>query len=185
MSTRQSTHPWERFTHTAARSRVVFGRGSLAQVGEEVERLGVRRALVLTTAQQQGDGAALAERLGGLAVGHFPGAVMHTPVGVTDDAVKRAREAKADGVVAVGGGSTVGLGKAISPRTGLPQIAVPTTYAGSEVTPILGETKEGVKTTRSSPEILPKTVIYDVELTLSLPVPIAAVSGMNALAHSV
>ena len=127
----------------------------------------------------------MAERLGGSFAGLFPGAVMHTPVGVTEEAVKRAADVNADGVVAVGGGSTIGLGKAISRRTGLPQIAIPTTYAGSEMTPILGETQDGAKTTRSSPEIMPNTVIYDVDLTLSLPVRIAAVSGMNALAHSV
>jgi maleylacetate reductase len=184
VSTRQSTHPWERFTHTAARSRVVFGRGSLAQVGEEVERLGVRRALVLTTPQQQGDGAALAERLGGLAVGHFPGAVMHTPVGVTEKAVAVLRELDADGVVALGGGSTTGLGKAIAARTGVPQVVVPTTYAGSEVTPVLGETEGGEKRTRSGPEILPETVVYDPSLIDGLPLPQSVTSGLNAMAHA-
>ena len=173
------------FVYKSSPLRVVFGEGTSARLAEEAELLAIRRALVLTTPGHERLGREMAEQLGDRFAALFAGAVMHTPVGVTDDAVKRAREAKADGVVAVGGGSTVGLGKAISLRTGLPQIAVPTTYAGSEMTPILGETKDGVKTTRSTPEILPKTVIYDVELTLSLPVPIAAVSGMNALAHSV
>jgi maleylacetate reductase len=87
--------------------------------------------------------------------------------------------------VSVGGGSATGLGKAIAARLGLPQIAVPTTYAGSEVTPVLGETADGVKATRRAPELMPATVVYDVELTLGLPVPLSVTSGINALAHAV
>ncbi|MCP4617885.1 MAG: maleylacetate reductase [Bradyrhizobium sp.] len=165
--------------------RVVFGEGTTAKLAEETDLLGVRRALVLTTPGHEGLGREMAKRLGDRFAGLFAGAVMHTPVGVTEEAVKRAADARADGIVAVGGGSTIGLGKAISLRTGLPQIAIPTTYAGSEMTPILGQTQDGVKTTQSGPEIMPKTVIYDVDLTLSLPVRIAAVSGINAMAHAV
>jgi alcohol dehydrogenase class IV len=95
------------------------------------------------------------------------------------------RERHADAVVAVGGGSTTGLGKAIALRTDLPQIVLPTTYAGSEMTPILGETKDGVKTTQRTPKVLPEVVIYDVDLTLTLPVGLTATSGMNAIAHAV
>lgn len=93
--------------------------------------------------------------------------------------------APADCVVAVGGGSTTGLSKALAARTGVDQIILPTTYAGSEVTPVLGETADGKKTTRSSPAILPETVIYDVELSSGLPVPIAVTSAVNALAHAI
>ena len=175
----------EPFVYKSSALRVVFGEGTSAKLAEEADLLAIRRALVLTTPGHERLGREMAERLGGSFAGLFPGAVMHTPVGVTEEAVKRAADVNADGVVAVGGGSTIGLGKAISLRTGLPQIAIPTTYAGSEMTPILGETQGGAKTTRSSPEIMPNTVIYDVDLTLSLPVRIAAVSGMNALAHSV
>lgn len=175
----------EPFVYKSSALRVVFGEGTSAKLAEEADLLAIRRALVLTTPGHERLGREMAERLGGSFAGLFPGAVMHTPVGVTEEAVKRAADVNADGVVAVGGGSTIGLGKAISRRTGLPQIAIPTTYAGSEMTPILGETQDGAKTTRSSPEIMPNTVIYDVDLTLSLPVRIAAVSGMNALAHSV
>src|SRR5207237_5575433 len=113
------------------------------------------------------------------------GAVMHTPVEVTEAAMARVDELQADCIVAIGGGSTVGLGKAIALRSDLPQIAIPTTYAGSEMTDILGETRAGVKTTVRSSNVLPETVIYDVDLTLSLPAKLSAMSGMNAIAHAV
>jgi maleylacetate reductase len=172
------------FTHTAGPARVVFGRGSIDRSAEEVERLGCRRALVLTTPQQAQQGEELAVSLGGLAVGVFSGAVMHTPVTVTDTAVSLLLDTRADCVVALGGGSTTGLGKAVAGRTGTAQVVIPTTYAGSEVTPILGETENGIKTTRRGPEILPETVIYDPQLTDSLPVSLSVTSGLNAMAHA-
>lgn len=128
------------FVYTALPARVVFGSGTLAQVGDEVRRLGCGRALVLSTPQQAGEARALADRLDSLAAGVFAEATMHTPTDVTERGLARARELDADCLVALGGGSTTGLGKAIALRTDLPQIAVPTTYAGSEATPILGET---------------------------------------------
>ena len=109
---------------------------------------------------------------------------MHTPVAVTDEAVATLISTGADGVVALGGGSTTGLGKAIAARTDVPQVVVPTTYAGSEVTPVLGETEHGIKRTRSGSEILPETVIYDPALTDGLPVPLTVTSGLNAMAHA-
>ncbi|WJR80410.1 maleylacetate reductase [Bradyrhizobium sp. NP1] len=173
------------FVYRSQAVRVVFGDGTLDRLGEEVDLLSIRRALVLTTAGHEAQGRALADRLKDRFAGVFPGAVMHTPLAVTEQALRFASEVKADGVIALGGGSTIGLGKAIGVRTGLPQIAIPTTYAGSEMTPILGETADGVKTTRSDPAIAPKTVIYDVALTLSLPPRLVAVSGLNAMAHAV
>lgn len=109
---------------------------------------------------------------------------MHTPMAITEKALAFAISANADSVISIGGGSTIGLGKAISIRTGLPHICIPTTYAGSEMTPILGETVDGKKTTRSDPRILPTTVIYDVDLTMTLPSSMSATSGVNAIAHS-
>jgi alcohol dehydrogenase class IV len=150
-----------------------------------MERLGCRRALVLSTAEQEPAARDLAARLGDFAAGVFAGAVMHTPVAVSGRAAEYAREASADCTVALGGGSTIGLGKAIAWRTDLPQICIPTTYAGSEMTPILGETENGVKTTRRSDKILPEAVIYDVDLTLTLPPALSATSGINAIAHAV
>lgn len=110
---------------------------------------------------------------------------MHTPVAVTMEALEFVKSRVADSLVSIGGGSTIGLGKALSIRTGLHHIAIPTTYAGSEVTPILGETEDGRKSTRSNPKILPGTVIYDVDLTTSLPISLSATSGINAIAHAI
>jgi maleylacetate reductase len=109
---------------------------------------------------------------------------MHTPVAVTQKALAFARELKADCLVGIGGGSTTGLAKALALRTGLPQIVVPTTYAGSEVTPILGETENGEKITHRDDTMLPDIVIYDPELTLTLPLAVSVTSGINAIAHA-
>ncbi|MDP9761907.1 MULTISPECIES: maleylacetate reductase [Agrobacterium] len=172
------------FVYTTAPARIVFGTGSSVGVAEEIRRLGLSRALVLSTPHQKGDAEALAARLGPLAAGVFSDAAMHTPVEVTKRAVEAYRAAGADCVVSLGGGSTTGLGKAIALRTDAPQIVIPTTYAGSEVTPILGQTENGVKTILRGPEILPEVVIYDAELTLGLPVGISMTSGLNAMAHA-
>lgn len=173
------------FVYNALPVRVIFGSGTLRQLPAEVDRLGLRRVLVLSTPQQEHEGRATAERIGDRAASVFAGATMHTPVEVTEKAMAVVIAEQIDGLVAVGGGSTTGLAKAIALRTDLPQIVAPTTYAGSEMTPILGETRDGVKTTQRSAKILPEVVIYDVDLTLSLPVALSSVSGMNAIAHAV
>jgi maleylacetate reductase len=170
------------FTYQGTSARIVFGNGASARAAEHIEALGCRRAVVLSTPQQAKDAEALAERLGALCVGTFSGATMHTPVDVTERAVAKAAELKADCVVSLGGGSTTGLGKAIAYRTDIAQIVIPTTYAGSEVTPILGQTEGGAKTTLRSPKVLPEVVIYDPELTLGLPVGMSVTSGLNAIA---
>lgn len=172
------------FVFPGIRSRVVFGFGTMERLTGEIERLGRRRALVLSTPQQREAAEVLAARLGnGAAV--FSQARMHTPVEVTETAVEALHASGADCVVSYGGGSTTGLGKAIALRTGTDQIAVPTTYAGSEMTDILGETQGGEKTTRRDAAILPETVVYDVETTLTLPVTLSVTSGINAIAHAV
>lgn len=166
-------------------TRIRFGSGSLVHLREEVARLGITRAIVLTTPQQISLADRAEELLGEMSVTRFTQATMHTPVAVTQAALAQVREAGVDGIVSLGGGSTIGLGKAIALRTGLPQITVPTTYAGSEMTPILGETDAGRKVTQRQPVIQPRAVIYDVDLTLSLPVAASVTSGINAIAHAV
>ncbi|KAI5207153.1 maleylacetate reductase [Aureobasidium subglaciale] len=174
----------ESFIYTSRPGRVVFGQGKVKTLPDEVDALGVSRCLVLCTRQQIFDAKKLTDLLGDRAIGTFDNATMHTPVHVTEEALEMAKTQKADSVVSIGGGSTIGLGKAISIRTGLPHICIPTTYAGSEMTPILGETVDGQKTTRSHPGIQPAVVIYDVELTLSLPVGLSMTSSINAIAHA-
>lgn len=173
------------FTYEALPGRVVFGRGTLSQLADEVNQAGAARALVITTAPQAGTANTIAKSLGDLAIGSYPKAVMHSPVQVTDEAMVYLQEAKVDCLVAVGGGSAIGLAKALAYRTELPQIAIPTTYAGSEMTPILGQTEDGLKTTVRSSSILPETVLYDVDLTLTLPKAMSITSGLNAMAHAV
>jgi alcohol dehydrogenase class IV len=173
------------FRYSGLPSEVIFGFGVLDQVADSIRAHGCRRALVLSTPQQIDAAQALGQRLGALCVGVFGEATMHTPVEVTDRAMAVVGETGADCTVALGGGSTTGLGKAIALRTDLLQIVVPTTYAGSEATPILGETRDGLKTTQRDAKILPEVIIYDVELTLTLPVGLSVVSGLNAIAHAV
>ncbi|MEU6572605.1 maleylacetate reductase and hydroxyquinol 1,2-dioxygenase domain-containing protein [Streptomyces sp. NPDC046805] len=173
------------FVYTSHPSRVVFGAGTVGRLGEEVERLGCSRVLLLAGGRLAAASARVREALGGLLAAEFDGAAMHTPVEVTEQALDVLREYSVDGIVAVGGGSTTGLSKALALRTGLPQVILPTTYAGSEVTPVLGETRDGRKVTQSSPEILPETVVYDIDFTLTLPLPMTVTSGVNALAHAV
>jgi maleylacetate reductase len=172
------------FVYNGHPARVIFGFGTLDQVADEVRKLG-HRAIVLSTPQQVAQARELAAKLGDLSVGIFAEATMHTPVDVTERALKAVREFGADCTVALGGGSTTGLGKAIALRTDLPQIVIPTTYAGSEMTPILGETERGAKKTIRNAKVLPEVVLYDVDLTMSLPASLSASSGMNAIAHSV
>lgn len=172
------------FLYRTRPSTIVFGSGASATVGDWVDKLGCKAALVLSTPQQQDQAQALAGRLGGASVGVFAKAVMHTPVAVTEEAVTQARRLGADCIVSLGGGSTTGLGKAIALRTDLPQIVVPTTYAGSEVTDILGQTEGGRKTTVRSDKVLPEIVIYDPDLTVGLPVAMSVASGLNAMAHA-
>ena len=174
----------QNFTYQAAPMRVIFGTGTLGQLPAELERLGIARALILATPHQARQAEEVAAMIGQRAAGTFAQAEMHTPVHVTERALIRVSELDADGVVAIGGGSTTGLGKAIARRTDLPQIVVPTSYAGSEMTPILGETQDGLKTTQSSPKVLPETVIYDVDLTMTMPPSLSATSGLNAIAHA-
>ncbi len=145
-------------------SRIIFGAGSLGRVGEEVRSLGATRALVLSTPGQRALAEDVARLLGRPFRGRVPEAVMHVPIETARAAREAARRFQADCCVAIGGGSTVGLGKAIALESSLPILAIPTTYAGSEMTPIYGIAETGVKKTGRDRRVLPKTVIYDPNL---------------------
>jgi alcohol dehydrogenase class IV len=173
------------FTYTALPWRVIFGSGACGQIREEVLRLGASRVLMVTGPDPQHRFATVADALGSLVVARFDHATMHTPTDITDRAMEVAKANAVDCIVSVGGGSSTGLSKALAVRAGYAQLVVPTTYSGSEVTPVLGETEGGVKTTRSSPAILPETVVYDPDLTLELPVGMTLTSAVNAMAHAV
>lgn len=173
------------FIYQGLGSRVVFGWGKLDTLVEEIEHLGASRALVLTTPEQRHLGERVAAILGARCAGVYPQAVMHVPLEVAQAAREEAARLGADCCVAIGGGSTIGLGKAIAMDFGLPILAIPTTYAGSEMTPIYGLTENRLKKTGRDIRVLPKTVIYDPQLTVTLPAAISACSGMNAMAHAV
>ena len=172
------------FVYTAQPARVVFGAGSLSQLAKEIDALGAKKALVLSTPEQRASAEMVASLLGPRAAGVFDRAVMHVPIETAREARELAKKLGADCAVAIGGGSTTGLGKAIALDSGLPILAIPTTYAGSEMTPIYGITEAGLKKTGRDLRVLPRTVIYDPELTLSLPVGLSVTSGINAIAHA-
>lgn len=173
------------FVYNQLPGRVVFGVGALEELPREIELLGAKRALVLSTPEQEAQAADVARRLGERCAGIFARAVMHVPIETARAAREEANRLGADCAVAIGGGSTTGLGKAIALESRLAILAIPTTYAGSEMTTIYGITEGGVKKTGRDPRVLPKTVLYDPTLTLGLPVGLSATSGMNAIAHAV
>lgn len=172
------------FVYIGRPARVLFGAGTLRQLPAEVERLGARKALVLSTPEQRAFADQVAALLGDRAAGVFDRAVMHVPIETAREARAHAARIGADCAVAIGGGSTIGLGKAIALEAQLPIVAVPTTYAGSEMTTIYGITEAGLKKTGRDDRVLPRTVLYDPELTLGLPVGMSITSGMNAIAHA-
>jgi maleylacetate reductase len=176
----------EAFEYTALPARVIFGSGTLPRIADEVAALGCKRAFVLSDPHHATAAAArLMDALRKQGVQLSTDAVMHTPTDVTERVMAKLVATNADCLVSLGGGSTIGLGKALALRTDLPQIVLPTTYAGSEATPILGETRDGQKSTIRSMNVLPEVIIYDVELTLGLPPALSLVSGINAIAHAV
>ncbi len=172
------------FIYTAQPARVVFGAGKLASIQDEIDMIGASRALVLCTPPQRAQAEQVATLLGARLAGIHDGAEMHVPIEGARKARALAADLRADCAVAIGGGSTIGLGKAIALEAPIPIIAIPTTYAGSEMTPIYGITEKGLKRTGKDARVLPRTVIYDPDLTMSLPLGMSLVSGMNAIAHA-
>jgi maleylacetate reductase len=168
-----------------SKTRVIFGADAVSSLAREMSALGISRPLLVTT---PGRAAALPAALGDLteliagicdiAATHVPGDRVQQAVAIVDDS-------KPGALLAVGGGSAIGLAKAVALVRRLPILAVPTTYAGSEMTGIWGITQAGRKQTGRDPEIAPRLVIYDPVLTLSLPAAASAASGMNAVAHAV
>jgi len=165
--------------------RVVFGVGSRRLVPAEADRWNAERILVVASPAEDVLATELTDLLGGRVVGRFSDVVQHVPIAKAQDARSMVRDTAADLVLTVGGGSATGFGKAISLEIDIVHIAVPTTYAGSEMTTIWGLTDGDHKLTGKDARVKPDVVVYDPELTLSLAPSIAGPSGMNALAHCV
>ena len=174
------------FSYQPPPGRVVFGAGaSRARLAEELAELGARRVLLVAAPSERGLAEELAAPLRGLVAGTFDRVRPHVPAEVAEAAREAAHDARADWLLSVGGGSTTGVAKAVALELGLPIAAVPTTYAGSEMTPIYGITDGGRKRTGTSPAVVPRLVVYDPELTVTLPPAITAASAMNAMAHAI
>jgi maleylacetate reductase len=173
-----------RFDHQTLPQRVRFASSAAAEnLRDALTELGAHRFMVIGS---RGQRPAAELILAGMPVAHWcEDVVMHVPVDVAQRARDAAADHDVDALISIGGGSATGLAKAVVLTTGLPIVAVPTTYAGSEVTPVWGMTEAGRKTTGTNPRVLPKTIVYDATLTQRLPVDLSVASGLNALAHSV
>lgn len=172
------------FEHTTLGQRVLFGAGKAAEhLTAEVKRLTAQKIMVIASARERPETEKITASIN-VTLSHDDVAP-HVPLHKVDTARNAAIRNGIDLLVSVGGGSATGLAKAIALTTGLPIIAVPTTYAGSEATNVWGLTEASHKTTGVDDRVLPVTVIYDAELSLSLPKDLSITSGLNALAHCI
>ena len=174
------------FDYALSDSRVIFADGALNTLGDSVDdAIGASRVLVVSTPGRALFADRAREALGHRLAASFDKARLHVPVDIVAQAHDIMLACNADCLVAIGGGSPIGLGKALSRETGLPLVAVATTFAGSEMTDIWGITDENGKRTGRDKRVAPKLVIYDPELTRTMPPHVAGPSGMNAIAHAV
>jgi maleylacetate reductase len=173
------------FEFAALPWHIVFGPGALKRLPDELAKRGLTRALVLSTPEQRHHAEMVAAIIGETGVGIFDQAVMHVPTSTVASASALAQTCRADCTISIGGGSTTGLGKALALKSALPNVAIPTTYAGSEMTNVWGLTEDGRKTTGRDNRVVPAFAIYDPELTLDLPAAISGPSGINAMAQAV
>lgn len=165
--------------------RIVFGAGSVAGIGAELQRIGVKRPLVITTPGRSDAISLIRRSIGERLAGVCDRAQLHVPIERVREAAADVDRLSPDALLSVGGGSAVGLAKAVALERPLVIVAVPTTYAGSEMTGIWGITDGEVKRTGRDEAVVPRLVLYDPELTLTLPAAVSAASGMNAIAHAV
>lgn len=176
----------QQFRYESLPGRIVFGAGTAhTALTGELDRLDAARIMLVATESGEALARRLAEPFADRVVAVFTATRPHVPVSVAEAARALATSVRADVLVSVGGGSTTGTAKVIALTSGLPIVAVPTTYAGSEVTPVWGLTDASRKSTGRDSRVLPRAVVYDPELTLTLPTEISAASGLNAMAHCV
>jgi alcohol dehydrogenase class IV len=174
------------FTYDALPGRIVFGAGAArSHLAAEIDRLDISRLLLIASEREADRVRQIVAPFSARVVATFTAVREHVPIGTAWDARAMATDAAVDAVLCVGGGSATGAAKAVALTERIPIIAVPTTYSGSEVTPVWGLTKDGHKTTGIDPAVLPRVVVYDPELTASLPREMAVASGLNAMAHGV
>lgn len=173
-----------RFSHESLGQRVVFAPGEAAlAAAAEARELGAHRVMLIASAREPALVDSVAEVLP--VVLRHDEVVMHVPVPVAERARAAAADAGADAIVTIGGGSATGLGKAVALTRGLPIVAVPTTYAGSEATNMWGMTEGESKITGVDARVLPRAIVYDATLLMSLPADLTVASGLNAMAHGV
>lgn len=173
------------FTYVGKPCRIVFGAGKVASLADEVSQLGANRAIFCCTRGRRGDVESLAQRLGELSAGICDIAEMYVPEPVAEEGRRFAREAEADCLISYGGGTAIGLAKLIALELDIPLITVVTTYSGSETGQGQGMLVGNRRVAHQSPRMLPKTIIYDSDLTRGLPLSVAIPSGINAMAHAV
>lgn len=173
------------FTYKALPWNIIFGIGALKRLPDELSKLGFKKALVLTTPQQAEQGQEILNLLGEQGAGLFDQAVMHVPATTVEQAIAEVKRLSADCSVSLGGGSTTGLGKALALKLDLPNVVIPTSYAGSEMTNIWGITENERKVTGRDDAVVPTLTLYDPELTRTLPPQFAGPSGLNAMAQAV
>lgn len=166
-------------------TRVRFGAGMIDLLPDEIALLGAQRVMLIATPGRSSLTSRVEAQLGELVVETFSKAVVHVPEETAAEARKAADHSHADVILALGGGSAIGVAKAVALTTSLSIVAIPTTYGGSEMTPIWGLTRNGRKETGRDGRVQPSVVIYDPDLTLSLPAATTAASGLNAVAHCV
>jgi len=173
-----------RFDHMTLGQRVLFGAGQAVEhTISAVEGLGARRVLLIAGGSASAVAAAIEARVP--VAGRIHDIVQHVPVEAGRAAVELAGSVSADAVIAIGGGSAIGLAKLVARETGLPIVAVPTTFAGSEATNVWGQVEGERKTTGVDDRVLPRVIVYDAMLSVSLPASLAMASGLNAVAHAV
>src|SRR6266850_310082 len=173
------------FVYDVPAARVLFGVGASDRLGEELRRLGTQRPIFISTPGRRKDVEEASTRLPNMTAAVHAEAVMHVPVETIAAAKEEVKQHAADCIIAFGGSSAIDLSKAVGLKCEIPVVAVPTTYGGSEVTPFYGYTEGDIKKGERDRRMLPKTVLYDPALTVTLPADVSGPSGVNAIAHCV
>lgn len=172
------------FDHATLGQRVIFGSGKAVENAvAAIDALSAQRVLLIADAFASEVSDAIASRAP--IVARIHDIVQHVPAERARAAVAIALDDSIDAILTIGGGSSTGLAKIVARDTGLPIIAVPTTFAGSEATDVWGITEGERKLNGSDPKVLPRVIVYDAELSASLPGHLALSSGLNAVAHAV